>query len=220
VRKAKMMHRTNSSTNESRSIKNGKRQKSNASMHTNGQAPPGGTSPMGYESTIDGVDGEPLLLHPSVLPDAPDPLEPQLLFLRGAAFLQHAVHLIESAILKLEEIRKVLSVDGAELRLCYIENGKYGGVEIGNPDGPLGKKIGPKVKAYGEVLGEKGFKEQITGLLKKSIRDHEKHCTPDRICIPPLREHSPRESQQPSPSPAQCPGDVHDISPATRGVTF
>jgi hypothetical protein len=129
---------------------------------------------MGYESTIDGLDGEPLLLHPSVLPDAPDPLEPQLLFLRGAAFLQHAVYLIESAILKLEEIRKVLSIDGTELRLCYIENGKYGGVEIGNPDGPLGKKAGPKVKAYREVLGEKGFKEQITGLLKKSIRDLEK----------------------------------------------
>jgi len=97
-----------------------------------------------------------------------------LLFLRGAAFLQQAVFLIEGAALKLEGIRKVASVDGAELRLCYIENGKYGGVEIGNPDGPLGKKDGAKVLAYKEVLAEETFKEQITSLLKKSMRDHEK----------------------------------------------
>lgn len=174
VRKAKMMHRINASTSESRSTKNGKRKKPNAGMHTNGQAPPDGTSAMGCENTVEGLDGEPLLLHPSVLPDAPDPIEHQLLFLRGAAFLQHAVYLIEDAVLKLEGVRKVLSVDGAELRLCYIENGRFGGIEIGNPDGPLGKKDGPKLTAYRGVLSEETFREQITSLLKKSIRDHEK----------------------------------------------
>lgn len=121
-----------------------------------------------------GPDGGPVLLHPSVLPDAPEPIEPQLLFLRGAAYLQHAVYLIEEAVLKLEGVQKIPAMDGAELRLCYIENGKYGGVEIGNPDGPLGKRDGPKLLAYREVLADGAFREQIAGMLKKCIRDHEK----------------------------------------------
>ncbi|KAF5385052.1 hypothetical protein D9615_001002 [Tricholomella constricta] len=174
VRKAKMMHRNLSSPVDSRLTKNGKRRKASAGPHTNGQAPPDGTSALGAENTVEGLDGEPLLLHSSVLPDAPEPIEPQLLFLRGAAYLQQAVFLIESAVLKLEGVRKVPSVDGAELRLCYIENGKYGGVEIGNPDGPLGKKEGVKVMAYREALAAEPFREQISGLLRKSIRDHEK----------------------------------------------
>jgi len=60
------------------------------------------------------------------------------------------------------------------LRLCYIENSKYGGVEIGNFDGPLGRHDGPKLLAYAAVLGEKSFKDHISQLLKKSLRDHEK----------------------------------------------
>jgi hypothetical protein len=126
------------------------------------------------EGTIDGSDGEPLLKHPSVLDNAPDPIEPQLLFLRGAAYLQQAVYTIEAAVLNIEGVRKAPSVDGAELRLCYIENSKYGGIEIGNPDGPLGKHDGPKSLAYAAVLGEKSFKDHISQLLKKSLRDHEK----------------------------------------------
>ena len=123
--------------------------------------------------TVDGPDGEPLLLHPSVLPDAPDPIEPQCLFLRAAAYLQHAVFLVEEAILKLEGIRKMPTVDGAELRLCYIENGRYGGVEIGHPDGPLGKKDGGKVAAYKQVLADENFRDQVTSLIKKSIAPHD-----------------------------------------------
>jgi hypothetical protein len=84
------------------------------------------------------------------------------------------VFLIENAILTLEDIQKVPSVDGAELRLCYIENGKYGGVEIGNPDGPLGKKDGEKVLAYRGVLAQESFREHIVLLVKKSMRDHER----------------------------------------------
>lgn len=114
------------------------------------------------------------MLHPSVLPDAPDPIEPQLLFLRGAAYLQHAIFLIEEAVLNLEGVRKMPSIDGAELRLCYIDNGKYGGVEIGNPDGPLGKKEGVKLLTYRSVLADENFRELISSLLKKSSRDHEK----------------------------------------------
>ncbi|KAJ7571999.1 hypothetical protein C8J56DRAFT_844273, partial [Mycena floridula] len=165
VRKAKLSHGDRGGPSESRT--KGKKKKGK----TNGQAPPSGTS--ASEPTVDGLDGEPLLLHPSVLADAPEPIEPQLLFLRGATFLQQAVFLIESAVLKLEEIRKVPSVDGAELRLCYIENGKYGGVEVGNPDGPLGKD-GAKLQAYRRVLAAEPFQEQILGLLKKSVRDHER----------------------------------------------
>lgn len=170
VRKAKLAHGDRGGASDSRNSK-GKKKKGK----TNGQAAPNGTSAgVSSENTVEGPDGEPLLIHPSVLPDAPDPIEPQLLFLRGAAYLQQAVFLIENAVLKLEEVRKLPSIDGAELRLCYIENGKYGGVEIGNPDGPLGKKDGAKLRAYRRVLAEETFREQIQGLLRKSIRDHEK----------------------------------------------
>ncbi|KAF9260824.1 hypothetical protein L218DRAFT_989315 [Marasmius fiardii PR-910] len=122
--------------------------------------------------------------HPAALsyPESPDPLEPQLLFLRGSAYLSHAVHLIESAAMNLEGVVKAPTLDGAELRLCYLEDGKYGGVEIGHPDGPLGKKGGEKVRKYREVfLGDGsagkrncGIREKVEGMLRKSIRDHER----------------------------------------------
>lgn len=107
--------------------------------------------------------------------DAPDPIELQLLFLRGAAYLQQAIYLIESAILRLEGINKTSAiVNGGELRLCYLVGGRYGGVEIGNSDGPLGKAHGPKSHAYREVLAEEAFREEINGYLRKCIRDHER----------------------------------------------
>ncbi|KAJ6531874.1 hypothetical protein B0H19DRAFT_1189033 [Mycena capillaripes] len=146
--------------------------------------------------------------HPSVLPDAPTPLEPQLLFLRGAAYLQHAVHLIESTVLKLEGVHKYsaysttasdgygagnggnangANANNGELRLSYLEGGLYGGVEVGNPDGPLGRATGKKARAYraafgiaenGEAIAGNGeqekTREQIAGLVKKSMRDHER----------------------------------------------
>ncbi|KZT73437.1 hypothetical protein DAEQUDRAFT_703895 [Daedalea quercina L-15889] len=176
IRKAKMAH-CNNMPNEKLRGKGHKKKGKSGGPKTNGQAPPNGTSAgagFGDIPTIDGPDGEPLLLHPSVLPDAPDPIEPQCLFLRASAFLQHAVFLIEEAILNLEGIRKAPTVDGAELRLCYVENGRYGGVEIGHPDGPLGRRDGAKVAAYRKVLAEENFREQITNLVRKSIRDHEK----------------------------------------------
>ncbi|KAF6754259.1 hypothetical protein DFP72DRAFT_966037 [Ephemerocybe angulata] len=169
ARRAKMMHHTGNSHSEPRPTKS-KRRKNTPLSCANGQAPPYGTSDADeYSGSDSGA-----ILHPSVLPDAPEPIEPQLLFLRGAAYLQHAVHLIENAVLALEGVRKAPTIDGAELRLCYIENGKYGGVEIGNPDGPLGSNSGAKAKAYNAVLGEKCFRDHITSLLKKSMRDHEK----------------------------------------------
>ncbi|THH01208.1 hypothetical protein EW026_g1458 [Hermanssonia centrifuga] len=174
-RKAKMAHRSNNLPSEQRT-KNKKKKGKSGSSKLNGQAPADGTStPPSIEGpSIDGPDGEPLLLHPSVLPDAPDPIEPQCLFLRGAAYLQHAVYLIEEAILKLEGIRKEPTADGAELRLCYVENGRYGGVEIGNPHGPLGSNDGEKLPAYKQVLAEDNFREQIITLIRKSLRDHER----------------------------------------------
>ncbi|TFK56419.1 hypothetical protein OE88DRAFT_1649692 [Heliocybe sulcata] len=176
-RKARSAHMYNMGQPESKG-KNGKKKKGTGKgRKVNGQAPENGTSDMASGvagPAIEGPDGEPLLLHPSVLPDAPEPIEPQCMFLRAAAHLQHAVFLIEEAILQLEGIRKDPTADGAELRLCYIENGKYGGVEIGNPDGPLGKKDGPKCRAYRSVLGTETFREQVAALLRKSMRDHEK----------------------------------------------
>lgn len=172
ARKGRTAHRSIKLPSESRG-KCGKKKK--GSNKTNGQAPPNGTSDSAEASTVEGPDGETLLVHPSVSPDAPDPIEPQLLFLRGATYLQHALHLIESAILKLEGVSKAGStLDGTELRLCYLVNGRYGGVEIGNPDGPLGKSDGPKARAYRCVLREESFREDIGGYLRKCIRDHER----------------------------------------------
>lgn len=172
ARKGRTAHRSIKLPSESRG-KSGKKKK--GSNKTNGQAPPNGTSDSAEASTVEGPDGEPLLVHSSVSPDAPDPIEPQLLFLRGATYLQHALYLIESAILKLEGVSKAGSTsDGTELRLCYLVNGRYGGVEIGNSDGPLGKSDGPKARAYRSVLGEESFREDIYGYLRKCIRDHER----------------------------------------------
>jgi hypothetical protein len=172
LRKARSFHR-NGSRSTSSSKGKGDKRKAGGKKKLNGQAPPNGTSEVdGYG---DGSEAEALPIHPSVLPGAPEPIEPQLLFLRGATYLQNAIYLIEEKILKLEGIRKRISAEGAaELRLCYIQNGHYGGVEIGNPDGPLGRTDGPKLQAYRGVLADSAFREQIGTLLKKSIRDQER----------------------------------------------
>ncbi|KAI0348316.1 hypothetical protein BDW22DRAFT_1385540 [Trametopsis cervina] len=187
-RKTRAAHLTNGLSN-SQGTKGKRKKGKSGGFKMHGQAPMDGTStpPIMDGPTIDGPDGEPLLLHPSVLPDAPNPLEPQCLFLRGAAYLQHAVYLIEQAVLQLEGIRKGGTVDGAELRLCYIENGRYGGVEIGNPAGPLGPKSGAKLIAYQQALANEEFKDQIFGLVKKSMRDHEKFLSHfDTLESPPV----------------------------------
>ena len=172
LRKARSFHRNGSRSTSSSKGKGDKRKKE-GKKKLNGQAPPNGTSEV--EGYGDGSEAEALPIHPSVLPDAPEPIEPQLLFLRGAAYLQNAIYLIEEKILNLEGIRKRISAEGAaELRLCYIQNGNYGGVEIGNPDGPLGRTDGPKLQAYRGVLADSAFREQIGTLLKKSIRDQER----------------------------------------------
>lgn len=175
IRKARSAH-LSSNMGDKQKAKGAKKKKGKAGgAKTNGQAPPNGTSSSteGTEGlSIEGPDGESILLHPSVLPDAPEPIEPQCLFLRAATYLQHAVFLVEEAIFKLEGIVKVPTVDGAEMRLCYVENGLYGGVEIGNPDGPLGRRDGPKLQAYRQVLADPAFREQIVTLVKKSMRDH------------------------------------------------
>ncbi|KAI0652642.1 hypothetical protein C8Q79DRAFT_897928 [Trametes meyenii] len=174
-RKARSVHMNGNLSDKQRGKGSKKKKGKAGGSKSNGQAPPSGTSAdAGGTDAVafDGPDGESIMLHPSVLPDAPEPIEPQCLFLRAAAYLQHAVFLIEGAIFKLEGICKVPSLDGAEMRLCYVENGKYGGVEIGNPDGPLGKGDGAKLLAYRSVLTDPTFREQILSLVKKSMRDH------------------------------------------------
>ena len=68
--------------------------------------------------------------HSSVGPEAPLPIEPQCLFLRGSSYLMHAVWLIESAALKLEEVGRTPPGDGMELRLCNLSHGRFGGIEV------------------------------------------------------------------------------------------
>lgn len=172
LRKARSFHRNGSHASQNNKGK-GDRRKRDDKKKYNGQAPPNGTSDA--DGGGDTSEAETPPVHPSVLPDAPEPIEPQLLFLRAAAYLQNAIFLVEERILKLEGICKRISGEGAaELRLCYIQHGRYGGVEIGNPAGPLGKSDGPKLQAYRGVLADDAFREQIGGLLKKSIRDHER----------------------------------------------
>lgn len=172
LRKARSFHRNGSHAPQNNKGKGDKRKRDDKKK-SNGQAPPNGTSEA--DGGGDTSEAETPPVHPSVLPDAPEPIEPQLLFLRAAAYLQNAIFLVEERILKLEGICKRISGEGAaELRLCYLQHGRYGGVEIGNPAGPLGKSDGPKLQAYRGVLADDAFREQIGGLLKKSIRDHER----------------------------------------------
>ena len=171
-RKAKLAHHETLTQTEGKSLKQGKRRRAKPSNRTNGPDAQDRTSAVDNE--IDGSDLEPTVKHPSPSDDDPDPIELQLLFLRGAAYFQQAVYTIESAIIRLENVNRTPSADGAELRLCYLENGKYGGVEIGNPEGPLGKRDGQKLQAYAAALGEKSFKEHVDQLLRKSMRDHER----------------------------------------------
>ncbi|KLO04992.1 hypothetical protein SCHPADRAFT_884129 [Schizopora paradoxa] len=162
ARRARLAH---NSSGISDGQQRGKRKKNKV----NGQAPPNGTAPF-----IEGPGGEQILIHKSILPDAPDPLEPQLLFHRAATYLAHAIFLLESALFKLEGVKKNHSGDLGEIRLSYVENGKYGGTEIGNPDGPLGRSDGKKAKAYRAILEEPTYREQVMSLLKKSKRDYER----------------------------------------------
>ncbi|KAJ7707629.1 hypothetical protein B0H17DRAFT_1281799 [Mycena rosella] len=214
VRKAKVAHHHNYSTpngkHGSGGGKGGKKKRGGASGNQKRVCDDDADEDAGEEggdADADADDGG-YVPHPSVLPDAPTPLEPQLLFLRGAAYLQHAVHLIESTVLKLEGVHKYsaysttgsdgngagnggnangANANNGELRLSYLEGGLYGGVEVGNPDGPLGRSTGKKAKAYRDAfgIGESGeglrgngekekVREQITALVKKSMRDHER----------------------------------------------
>ena len=168
-RKAKSLHNSAGSVaHEPSRGKGGKKKK--------GKGEPGKQDGVGSDLVLkyNGSEGDQLVLHPSVLPDAPEPIEPQCLFFRGTAYLQHAIFLIEAAMLKLEGVQKSATPEGTDLRLCYVEGGRFGGTEIGNPDGPLGRKDGPKLAAYREVLADTTFKEAILSLVKRSFRDHEK----------------------------------------------
>ena len=168
-RKAKSLH--NSAGNVAHEPSRGK-----GGKKRKGKGEPDGTG-SDLPSNYDGLEGDQVVLHPSVLPDAPEPIEPQCLFFRGTAYLQHAIFLIEAAMLKLEGVKKNSGPDGTDLRLCYVEGGQFGGTEVGNPDGPLGRKDGPKLAAYRDVFTEPTFKETIFSLVKKSFRDHEKFLT-------------------------------------------
>ncbi|KAF9535603.1 hypothetical protein CPB83DRAFT_842039 [Crepidotus variabilis] len=103
-----------------------------------------------------------------------NPLEPQVLFFRGTAYLLQAVFLIEAAILRLEGVTKKKSSEVPDLRLSSLPNSKYGGVEVDNPEGPLGDQHGAKRQAYTSLLSDASFRGYITSLLKKCMRDHEK----------------------------------------------
>ena len=144
VRKARQTHAPSFRTQSERSPK-GKRKKSKV----NGQAPQNGTSAAsagrrtGWRTTPDSSVS---------FSSAPNPIEPQLLFHRGAAYLAHAVFLIEEEMYKIEGVQRASMSEFGDLRFCYMENGRYGGTEIGNPDGPPGHSDGSKSKGIQSVL--------------------------------------------------------------------
>jgi hypothetical protein len=72
--------------------------------------------------------------------------------------------------LRVAELRRAFDRDP----LLDIQNRRYGGIEIGKPDGLLGSTSAPKLQAYRAVLADGALREQIGGLLRKSIRDNER----------------------------------------------
>ena len=172
LRKARAVHNVEAEHRP----KGSRSRKKSGDTKLNGQAPPSGTSvPESYTLTEEPSVSP--LLHPSVSSDAPEPLEPQLLFLRAAAHLQNAVYLIEEAMLKIEGVPKIPAQDAVELKLTLMEHGRFGGVLVDNPHGPLGPRDSPRLEAYRSVMSNPTLREVITGLVRKSIRGHEKFIT-------------------------------------------
>jgi hypothetical protein len=171
LRKARAAHNAEA---EHRS-KGGRPRKKSGDTRLNGQATPSGTLVLGSYSPTE--DASPSPLHPSVSSDAPEPIEPQLLFLRAAAYLQNAVYLIEDAMLKTEGVSKIPAQDAVELKLTLMEHGRFGGVLVDNPHGPLGPRDSPRLEAYRAVMSNPALRDVITGFVRKSIRDHEKFIT-------------------------------------------
>ena len=155
--------------------KGGRPRKKSADIKLNGQAPPSGTSVLGSYFLTE--DPSPPPLHPSISSDAPEPIEPQLLFLRAAAHLQNAVYLIEDAMLKIEGVSKIPAQDAVELKLTLMEHGRFGGILVDHPHGPLGPRDSPRLEAYRAAMSIPALREVITGSIRKSIRDHEKFVT-------------------------------------------
>ena len=156
--------------------KGGKPRKKSGDTRSNGQAPPSGTSVPDSYTLTEGPSVSPLL-HLSVSSDAPEPIESQLLFLRAAAYLQNAVYLIEDAMLKIEGVSKIPAQDAVELKVTLTEHGRFGGVLVDSPHGPLGPRDSPRLEAYRAVMSNPTLQQVITGFVRKSIRGHEKFIT-------------------------------------------
>ena len=114
--------------------------------------------------------------HQSSFPDAPEPLELQFLFQRGVTHLMHACSCIEQAILRTEAV-PTPPPEGPDIRLSRLDflSPKYGGVEIGNPAGPLGPHDGKKSLAYQAVLNDSDLRNSVYVMLRKAIRDLERY---------------------------------------------
>lgn len=179
IRRAKQIHDGTKKHKADPRYKGGKRKKNKI----NGQAPPNGTA-----SAIEGLDTETLSFHPSVLPGAPEPIESQALFYRGCAYLANALYLIEDVVFDLEKVPRISPNELGEVYLSCIANGKYGGTELGNVDGPLGPTGGEKARAYHAAFEDNGVRDQIIRLIKKSKRDHERFLSHFDTLEPPSED--------------------------------
>lgn len=80
--------------------------------------------------------------------------------------------------LSLEGVQKTFLPNGQDLRLAEpFPGSRYGGVETGHPDGPLGSRDGPKASAYRDAFASSQFRQQVFTQTRKSIRDAERFLT-------------------------------------------
>lgn len=132
-----------------------------------------------------------------------DDLERQMLFHRGMAQFHYACTLLENAVLDIEEVERPqggLSNEGGELTLRNV------GINLKDEDAGLyGCASTKKQEKYRAVLGDPEFKEKVTTLLRKSIRDQERFLSyfsiweapPGSILEDEKRYHNPRSTDKP-----------------------
>ncbi|VDC04185.1 unnamed protein product [Peniophora sp. CBMAI 1063] len=124
--------------------------------------------------------------HPTKHEDAPAPVELQALFLRGSTYIQYAATLIETKALELEDVEKCFLPNGQDLRLTApLYGARFGGIEAGHPDGPLGARDGAKAVAYRDAFASPQLRQQVFTQSRKSIRDAERFLTHFGALDPP-----------------------------------
>ena len=99
-----------------------------------------------------------------------DDLERQCYFYRGMMYYHWAFWLLEDAVLTIENVPRPngLCNESGESTIAAV------GVPIPPHQGLLGQASKDKIQKYENALVSPDFKEQVLGLFRKAIRDHER----------------------------------------------